>query len=364
VGEVAKIGGSDWSTGFTMEIGIVDAQSSEVSQIDDTATQTLEVNEAHIWVRHERLGQLSWGQIGGSSRVDDATEMDLSETKVASHSAVEDIGGGFFLRRTDFDNSGGLTSVTWSDLIDHLPGVDGNLVRYDTPNMKGLSGWAEWGEDDVWEVDLAYGDPDPFEQDGAPQPSLFKGFQIAAAISFQGMTGDVDLPDNRVVSGSVSVLHQDTGLNLTIAAGQRVFTESVELTDGSMGKPQDASYYYVKPGLLLDISQAGKTAFYAEYGKWHNFLGQNADSEAVSGLAGIDEGDVCTIAEACLVSGSEASILGLGVVQHIDRADMQVYVGFRHYEAEVELADERGEPASSVPLEYFMTVMGGAVIEF
>jgi len=378
-GEAEKIGGSDWSAGFVLEIGVLAAQSSEVSQIDDIATQALEINESHIWIRHERLGQISWGQVGGSARVDDATEMDLSESKVASFSGVEDIGGGFFLRRANGSGLDGLTSVSWGDLIDHLPGVDGKVVRYDTPLIAGVTGWAEWGEDDVWEVVLSHdsepetnggnGDDNGKGENGANGGKVtpagpFKDLRLAAAVSYHGMTGDPDLPDNRAVSGSVSLLHKPTGLNLTLAAGHREFTEAVELNDGTAGRPQDATFYYLKAGLLLDIAAAGKSAFYTEYGKWRDFLGRDADAEAVGGLAGIDEGDVCNPGEACLVSGSEATIWGFGVVQHIDNADMQIFLGYRHYEADVDLADVSGGGTSSPLLTDFDTIIAGTVIEF
>ena len=374
-GEAKKIGGGSLSAGFTMEVGVLDAQSSEVSQVDPKGTKALEINESHVWIGHEQLGRLSWGQIGGSKEVDDATEMDLSETKVVAFSSASDIGGGFFLRRADFNGLGGLSSVTWGDLIDHLPGVDGDLVRYDTPNLNGLSGWAEWGRDDAFEVVMSYHDPDPNEEsdpkekNGAgeedkPQSYLINGLQIAAALSYHGFNGEPDLPDNRTLSGSVSVLHPDTGLSLTVAGGNRDFTQPLALNDGTTGKLQDASYYYAKPGLMLDLSELGKTAFYAEYGKWRNFLGRNADTEAVSGLAGITEGHVCAAGEACLVSGSEATIMGFGVVQHIESAEMQLYLAFRQYEPEVELVDKAGNRVPSVPLEDLVTVMGGAIIDF
>ena len=375
-GEVERINNSDWSAGYLIEVGMLTAQSSEVNQINDNGPRgsgTLEINESHMWVRNKRLGQFSWGEVGGSSDVDDATEMDLSETRVVAFSSVEDVGGNFFLRRSDTKGVQGLTPVVWADLIDHLPGVDGPIVRYDSPITRGLGGWAEYGQGDVWEFVLAYNDPatlEEFEEIGeedrprTPQPSLIKGFQIAAAITYHGFNGQEDLPDNRNVAGSVSILHERTGLNLTVAGGERFFTERVELNDGRLGEPQDASFIYIKPGLLLNTFSAGHTAFYAEYGKWRDFLGRNADAEAVGGLAGFDEESVCAPGQACLVSQSEATIWGFGVVQRIESAEMDLFIGFRLYEAEVDLINEAGAKAPSAALNDFATVMSGALIEF
>ena len=374
VGEVENINKSNWSAGYLIEVGVLTASSSDVNQIDDNAREdgTLEINESHIWVRNKGLGQFSWGEIGGSSDVDDATEMDLSETRVVAFSGVEDVGGNFFLRRSDAKGVQGLTPVVWADLIDHLPGVDGSLVRYDLPITHGVGGWAEWGQGDKWEFVLAYGDPatlaefEEGEDEETPAPGMIDGFQVAAAVTYYGTNGadGQDLPSNRAVAGSVSVLHEATGLNLTIAGGRRSYTERVELNDDRLGTPQDASFYYIKPGLLVDLIKAGHTAFYAEYGKWRNFLGRNADAEAVAGLVGFDEDKVCAPDKACLVSQSEATIWGLGVVQRIERAEMDLFIGFRLHQANVDLVDEAGASVSSVALDDFATVMTGAVIEF
>ena len=391
VGEVADINNSNWSAGYLIEVGMLTAQSSEVNQIDDNAREagTLEINESHIWVRNKNLGQLSWGEVGGSSDVDDATEMDLSETRVVAFSGVEDIGGNFFLRRSRTKGAEGLTPVVWADLIDHLPGVDGSIVRYDTPIRRGFGGWAESGQGPQWEVVLAYNDPATLqeaeegegveeEETTTPQAAMIDGFLLAAAITYHEMNGgngidesgervvnfSEDLPDNRNVAGSASILHQATGLNLTVAGGERFFTERVELNDGRFGKPQDASFYYIKPGMLINMITAGHTAFYAEYGKWRDFLGRNADAEAVGGLVGFDEENVCAAGEACLISGSEATIWGFGVVQKIKSAEMELFLGFRLYQADVNLVDEARAKLPSVALDDFATVMSGAVIEF
>lgn len=367
------IGDSDWSAGFSIDIGLNAALSSEVNQIDAVGSQGLEINEAYVYVDNDNLGQLSWGELGGSSNVDDATEMDLSGTRVVAYSGVEDVGGGFFLRRSNAKGAAGLTSIVWSDLIDHLSGISGSLVRYDMPTIHGIDGWAEGGQGPLWEVALAYGDPATFrgeeededeDEDDSRRSSLIKGLELAAAISYQGINGDDFVPNNEAVGGSVSVLHKASGFNVTLAAGQRFFTESVELNDGTLGRPRDASFYYVKPGLLVNLINAGRTGFYAEHGRWRNFLGSDTDAEDVAGLAGLSEDLVCSPGKACLVSGSEAIINGFGVVQHIESADMAVFIGFRHFQASVDLTDNLGGRSPRVALKDFATIMTGAAIDF
>ena len=69
-------------------------------------------------------------------------------------------------------------------------------------------------------------------------------------------------------------------------------------------------------------------------------------------------------AAACLVSGSNATIWGLGVVQFVNSAEMQLYTAYRHYEPDVSLSTRRGAGVGSVPLDPFQTIMTGALIDF
>lgn len=371
-GEVEDISDSDWSAGFLMNIDLPSALSSEVNQFNDKGSLAPSMNESYLWIDHDKLGQLSWGLLGGSSEVDDASEMDLSETRMVAYAGVEDIGGDFFVRRSGVKGTKGLTPVVWSDLIDHLPGVFGDVFRYDTPTFHGVGGWAEWGQGPLWETVLTYGDPatledsedDEEDDDDISEPDLFKGIEVAAAIGLQGISGVEGVPNNRAVSASVSALHEASGFSLTLAAGRRYFTESVEFNDGRVGRPQNASFYYIKPSLRLELVKMGHTAFYAEHGGWWNFLGRNADTEDVAGLAGFGEEDVCLRGNACLVRNSSATIWGFGAVQRVESAEMDLYVGFRLYQADVSLLERPGARGWSVALTDFATVLSGAVIEF
>jgi hypothetical protein len=372
-GDVYDINDSDWAAGFLVNIEVAGALSSEVNQFNDNGSPALDIQESYLWLYNEKYGQLTWGLLGGSSDVDDASEMDLSETRMVAYSGVEDIGGDFFLRRSGVKGTKGLTPVVWSDLIDHLPGVFGDVFRYDTPTFRGVSGWAEWGQGPLWEIVLAYGDPatlqdadegDDDDEDETPQPRLFNGIEVAAAVGLQGISAVEGLPNNRAISASVSALHEASGFSLTLAGGRRFYSESVEFNDGRSGRPQNASFYYIKPSLRLELVKIGHTAFYAENGKWWNFLGRNADAEDVAGLAGFGEEDVCLPGKACLVRNSSATMWGFGAVQRIESAEMDVYLGFRLHQADVSLLERHGAKSLSVALSDFVTVLSGAVIEF
>ena len=215
------------------------------------------------------------------------------------------------------------------------------------------------GMDDEWQLALNWvsepeenaeenpelAEAEPMEQNSGAYPAqtgLLKIFHISGTVGLFDIrdvptdqaeaeanllaTGTASEPNNRTVAGSLSVLHKPSGISLTGAAARRMFTSSVRFNDDEVGRPNDAWFYYFKLGWQRNLNRLGKTAFYAEYGSFNQFLGRDADEEAVSALAGIDEDAVCASARsACLVSGSNATIWGLGVVQFVNSAEMQLH---------------------------------------
>ena len=382
-GKAEHLDGGNWSAGLHIEVNVQGAGSGDVNQFDDNIPTALEIDESQIWIANKKLGQLSWGFVGGTGEnIEDLTESDLSDTSTAGYSGVEDIGGGFFLRQSNVRGTPGLLPVVWGDLIDHLPGIDGAIVRYDTPVHRGFEANATWGQADKWQLALNWASEPEEDAEENPeladvedkadpkaypaQTGLLKIFHISGVIGlFEINDHFVDEPDTRTVAGSLSVLHKPTGLSLTGAAARRQFISSVKFNDGEVDRPSDPWFYYLKAGWIRDLNKLGKTAFYAEYGSFNQFLGRDADEETVAAMGGIDEDAVCATArDACLVSGSNARIWGLGVVQFVQKAEMQLYTAYRHYEPDVSLANLRGSRVGSVPLDAFDTIITGALIDF
>ena len=375
-GEAEHFNRANWSAGFHIEINVQGAGSGEVNQVNDDIPKELQIDESQIWMRHRKAGQLTWGFVGGTGEnVEDLTEDDLSDTATAGYSGVEDIGGGFFLRRSNLRGVPGLLPVVWGDLIDHLPGIDGPIVRYDTPLYRGFEANATYGLDDEWQLALNWvsepeedseenpelAEAEPAEDAGSypAQTGLLKIFHISGTVGLFDIrdvppdqanaaedliaTGSASEPNSRTVAGSISVLHKPSGISLTGAAARRKFTSSVRFNDDEVGRPSDPWFYYFKAGWQRKFNRLGKTAFYAEYGNFNQFLGRDSDEEAVAALAGIDEDAVCaTGRSACLVSGSNATIWGLGVVQFVKSAELQLYTAYRHYRAGRQLEQQPG----------------------
>lgn len=349
------------STGYTLEYDISSADVSGVNQVQANGGQGLAValSDASIWIANENLGQLTWGFTANAS--DGAPEMDLSGTDVVAYSAVADLAGGFFVRQAGVRGDAGLLGVTIGSFLDNLGGDSFDIVRYDSPNLAGFAVAASWGENDQWDVALT------FEKE-------LNSISVAAAIAYgedQGETNFTvatsadDEVDQNTLTGSIALFHAPSGLNIAFAAGQRELDNRFRDNRGIVTtRADDQHYYYVKGGLRRRVNELGETAFYGEYGHYNDFLSNDADADTVNALD-LDAAAVCAAAgQGCLVSGSEASIWGFGVVQYIDAAAMQLYAGFRHHEFEADLVDVTGAAIPSAALDDFQTVLVGARIEF
>lgn len=331
---------SDLTAGYAITIRLNDTLSDEVSQDDDNSELAFTIWESFWFLESKKLGTVS---IGKASRVTDtAPENDLSETGIAGYAGVQDMGGGFALRT----KSGGLPGVTWGDLYNHLNGDTANVVRYDTPEIAGFVASASWGEDDIWDVGLKYA-------------GEIAGITVEASVAYSedvdanGIDGTPGNVANNTVVGSVALLHEPTGLNALVSAGHRSFEETVLDADSVNRTPVDAEFIYAKIGWLAKLNSLGATGFYGEYGQFDDFVS-----------VGFDPSDIDAGAGAVRVAGSEAEVWGFGVVQTIDAAEMQIYAGFRHHEAEFDLRDAGGNAVSHEAFEDFQTVIIGGIIGF
>jgi hypothetical protein len=324
-GENESLGGG-WSVGFVIDLDIVIAGSSDINQRPSRQGTAIEPGEVSVWVRNEQFGQLSIGLTSAKGSSGGSNEADLSATEVASYVGVSDIGGGLLLRRSKTQGRAGLLSETWGDLIDSLDDPDGNVITYSSPKIAGFAASALWGEDDVWNIGIGY-----------TNTSLGPFSFVARAAYNKDLQGNIDkAPDDRTISGSVALLHTPSGLNFAIAGGQRQFI-GLAATDAATAK--DPAFFYVKAGWKASLTELGETAFYAEYGKFRDFLSQSAGTG----------------------SSSDAAIWGAGMVQHFDETGVQLYFGARHYEADVDFANK---PAGRVPLSGLSTALAGVQIEF
>ena len=118
--------------------------------------------------------------------------------------------------------------------------------------------------------------------------------------------------------------------------------------------PTDAKFIYVKLGWIAKLTTLGPTVFYGEYGLFEDFVSVGFDPNSIDPTAGA----------AVRVTGNEAEVWGIGVAQTIEAAAMQLYVGYRHHEADFDLVDGGGAAVAHIWLEEFDTVVTGGIIAF
>jgi hypothetical protein len=343
--------GPGWKAGYDLTIRVRDTLSDDVDQDNSAGTAPVfQIWQSHWWIENDKLGKVS---LGLASRVSDtAPETDLSETGLAGYAGVQDVGGAFILRRADT----GRAALVWGDLYNHFNGDTANLVRWDSPELAGFVVSASWGEDDIWDAGLRY---------------AFEGkiVKFEAAIAYTEVTtADSPVgtdPDSATTVGSFSVLHVPSGLNFTMAGGNREWNGTLTDEDGIDRTPEDTKFIYAKLGWLANLNHLGPTAFYGEYGWFKDFVSAGIDADGVASISLAAANAGCAnAADACRVAGNEAEVWGIGVVQHIESAEMQLYLGYRHHTADFDLVDINGAAVAASGIEDFDTIIAGSKIAF
>ncbi|MEO9821408.1 MAG: porin [Paracoccaceae bacterium] len=246
------------------------SSTAEINQINtDDSVSVANERKFELFVEGG-FGRLSFGQ--GDSASNGASEVDLSGTTVVGYSGIADFAGGLLLR----DGAGALTTSRIGNFFSNL---DGNSrierIRYDTPTYKGFTGSISLGQDDQEDLAIRY-------------KNDYGDYKVAGAISYS-TTNSRDR-----IHGSVSALHNPTGISLTFASG------SDDLDSGA----RDPGFNYVKVGYQTnDLLAWGKTAFSIDY------------------YDGSDIG----------AAGSDSESFALLAVQNIDRYNTEIYAGYRTY---------------------------------
>ncbi|KAB2911502.1 MAG: hypothetical protein F9K29_22345 [Hyphomicrobiaceae bacterium] len=228
-------------------------------------------------------------------------------------------------------------------------------VRYDTPTFAGFSASVAWAEDDFWDAAARYA-------------GEFSGIRVAATVSYSqirdaeadtGATLVAISPDIRKWQGSASILHVASGLFLNGAYLVQSYNglTAAELVGGVVagGNRPDTKYWYVAGGIAQNWTGLGKTVLYGEYGK----IEDGATGLALTATAGLTTTGVTGgPALTGTVTASEVNFWGLGVVQNIDAAAMELYAAYRNYSADITVG------ATDARIEDFQMVMTGARIKF
>jgi hypothetical protein len=374
------------SAGFMLQFDLnTCGRSHQVNQVDDDGCgapiagnpdgiggggdSLVGLTLANWYLSHNQLGTLTVGRINTAAA--GATTVDLGGIGVVANSQPVS-GFGMLLR----SGAGGLSTLvgaaganTWGGLncgagqagfggvyqadcgFSALSRRDG--VSYTTPTWQGFSVSAAWGESNYWDAALRYA-------------GEAGGFRVAAALAYRRLTdqeGDVQNvgppggpqkdTERRSIQGSASILHVPSGLFVNGAAMRYSFEganigETIGGVAGGPNRP-DVNMWYVAGGITKNWFGIGNTAIYGEYGKYSDGITGLEVARSIAGLGATG-----------VVLDSEHSWWGLGIVQNIDAAAMEVYVGYRRYSADVVTS------GAQVPggIEDLSVLQAGARIQF
>jgi hypothetical protein len=355
-----------WKTGFEIMIEIeAGGTSSKVSQFDEDGKVGSQIggsgsfNQANVdayfgdarraawWIEDKSIGRLTVGRYESAGVV---TTIDLGGIGAAASSSLILVNGSFALR----DSAGAFTAMNWNSIGD--PAAAGGRtegLRWDSPLWAGFTASASVGErGDYWGAMLRYA-------------GEFSGFRVAAGIGYEDSTDRATSatadptdqytgagPEAKAWGGSVAVMHVPTGL---FAQGQYMSAEyscNGATSGGYWGQvdcKSDSDLWQVQAGIAKNWTGLGNTSIYGEYAI--------ANGWGAATGAGRDYAAVGTRTAVTGVTDTELTVWGLGVVQHVDSAATELYLGWRRFEADV-------TSTSGQSIDNFDAVMGGARIKF
>jgi hypothetical protein len=394
---------ADWSAGYLLEIGAHIANSETVNQLvdDDTPeTASLSLRHSAWYLDSKTLGRILVGHTGSST--DGITEINLSNAGIIGNSEVTNWNGGFFLRRDDGEllagfnnnsNNGALvTGLTWSNILSQANSNVGegdrrNVVKYVSPNTFGFILQAAAGEDDFWDVALRYaGELGAFRiaagvgyqrwtdgnatarfpdnlGDFHPVSTGSQGDRGCADLDFVGHNGsDVDC---HAVGLSGSIMHLGTGLYVHGSYGYLQDDNREALFAANLLPDADDrdEHWYIQGGIEQRLFAPGKTTMYGEFFRANTGAGlDDGDARDLNGLS--------SFGSQTFISSSDVDVWGFGVVQSIDAAAMDLYIGYRNYAADVTTAtvppDNESTDVERKKLEVhdFQAIMAGGLIRF
>ncbi len=315
----------DLKAGFLLEFELNDAASREADQASSqNGAEALSLRKSAAFLKSRTYGRLTIGHY--SPATDDIILINYGGTSAAATADTEAWNKGFVVGNSVNGNR-------WGHVLSGGLGLDtrrGDVVRYDSPTLSGFKISAAWGDQDVWDVALRW-------------KGAFGHFRVAAGIGYysdegselviNGLSRDVDLSE---IKGSTSVVHVPTGLFLT---GAYLGRERDIVGGGSLA---DSRMYYLQAGIKKRVLGLGATTIFTEYSNNEDFgTGVDFDGNKSSDY-----------------SSSNVDIWGLGIVQRVDRAGMEVYAVYRNYDGE--LTNDR----QNADEEDFSSVAVGARIKF
>jgi Gram-negative porin len=371
----AKIN-ADWEAGYRLEIGVRTTNSKRFDQDDAgaAADSGFDLRDSNWYLKSKSLGTVYVGL--GTTATNTITEINLSQTaNFSKYSDVEDSGLGLRLRSAE---NGQLSALSWRRLLGDGGDQPGegeralNNIRYETPVWNGFTASTSWGEDDLWDVALRYtGEAAGFKYSaGIGYGEITDNGQTQSVCPSAPAGNGADGSDTRChqFGGSLSVMHDATGLFINVAAGTKsddILNQTVRFAGTGAGDSQD--FWAVQAGIEDKFSSLGKTTIYGEYYDYSGGANQRRTIDGADGGAADALNPFAAGGDSAIWS-TGLNMYGVGIAQGIDAAAMILYVSYRHYEADLTLRQIAGGaaagPLADVALEDLDVVLGGGFIKF
>ncbi len=353
----AKIN-AEWTAGFNILIDIRDkARSVLITQAREDGTSQERVGNAngdHLmrmraanwWLENNRLGRVTVGRLTTSGPTG---TIDLGGVGVVATAGEGCIGDGLGFR----NKVGGALSGTSIDTFSMAcanPGAREDGVQWTSPTLHGFSVSASvtealkverLTENGVYSASTGGGSIGRNVGADLRYAGEFNGVRVAASLGWQHSNGNDDdsgfnlNADFEMWGLAGSMLHVPTGLFIQ---GEYISAE-IQYADNTVaGSPllaqtNEADRWHIQAGVKRNFFGIGDTSIYGEYGKHNDFGRFNT-----AGVAGSDN----------------LKIWGVGVVQSIDAAAMDLYLGYRNYSAS----------ATGLDLQDISVLAAGARIKF
>jgi len=263
----------DLTLGSRLEYAVTSNESGDVSQDNEDTGDFFNVRWADLTLASKRYGKIWLGR--GDTASNNTAEVDLSKVDLLAYSSVADPAGGMLFRESGGGNS--LTTVSVANAFNNRDGLSRrDRLRYDTPTFWGFHLAGSAVSDQRYDASLWWS-------------GQGYGFKAAAAAAVADPNNDnTDLQ----YDGSFSVLHEGTGLNLTMSAGL--------LDRDDEGDPTN---FYVKGGWLTRFFSVGQTGFGVDYARSLNLPTGRDDGYSV----------------------------GIAAVQQFENFGTELYLGYRLY---------------------------------
>ena len=240
------------------------------------------------------------------------------------------------------------------------------LVRYDSPTIAGFifsASIAESTREPTWGAMLRYAGEFSgirvaagigYEQSRDKATGTFFDQDAASAGAFNGIKPDTSawgvglsamhVPSGLFVQGSYIAAEYDTAITSDGYWGTSSICGSTtgrvaNAVCGGSGAKKDANQWHVQGGITKNWTGLGNTSLYGEYGKSNDWGardgGRDYGSESLNGAPFFPSVGNTNFNGLKGVTDTEVTMLGVGMVQNIDAAATELYIGWRHFDPRV-----------------------------